>query len=207
MVETNIKKDELGMRLHKIVKFMKEAGTSFDGGFMGESRRLANCVITLLMDRPDRPSLLTQMNMKDILFFDDCPDYNPKLDLPFCGLAVPTIGGAKMRYIARLGKNLRVPKRVSLEQWWTKPVIVDNKSAISLTREDIILFCANSNVGAVDSSHTGLYEEAELSPANVSPKKDISQGMTDILFPSMRQISFEVKTTLFEHCPHYFEVH
>ncbi len=194
--------------LRELVRFMKDSCDAFDLGIPGEAKRLAVCIRILVHDMDQAPSLLTRLQRKDILFYDECPNYRPELELPFSGLAVVTIGGPKPRYTPRLGCNPRIQmKKVTFKEWWNKTIIADPGRKVNLTRADVILNVANSVGGPVESKLDEAYDKLIQTYFN-GPVVEIAGGKpydAQIEFASVRQMAFEVLKTVVEDLPEFFQ--
>jgi len=194
--------------LRDVVKFMKDACDAYDLGVPGEAKRLAVCIRILVHDMDQAPSLLTRMGRKDIMFYDECPNYKPELGLPFSGLAVVTIGGPKPRYTPRLGLNPRIQmKKVTFKEWWNKVAVADPEKKVSLTRAAVVLNVANSVGGPVESKLDAAYDKLIQAYFN-GPVADIAGGTpydAQIEFASVRQIAFEILRSLVEQLPEFFQ--
>lgn len=199
---------DLKAYLRGLVKFMNDSCDAYDLGIPGEAKRLAVCIRILVHDMDQAPSLLTRLGRKDILFYDECPDYRADLGLPFSGLAVVTIGGPRPRYTPRLGMNPRIKmKKAPFKDWWNKIVVVDPEKKVELTRAAIVLNVANSMGGPVDDKLDEAY--MKLTEAYFSgPIAEIEGGKpydAQIEFASVRQMAFEALKSLVEQLPEYFQ--
>lgn len=192
---------KLKFYLRNVVSFISLASEAFDKGYIGEARRMAACIRVLVEEKPEEPSLLTKLNLKDIVYYDESPDYNPEIGLPMSGLATVTIGGTSHKYVPRLGTNPKFMKRVDFEKWWTKPVVVDEAKNLRLSRKDIIIGVSQSSYGAVDPkldpAFTALIQGSWK--ADMTPMPEL----IEMIYVSVRQIAYELRRTLFEMCPGY----
>lgn len=190
--------------LREVLSYMKGSCEAFDFNKTCEAGRLAYC-IRVIAEGQD--SLLDRLNLKGLNFHDGSPDYVKKLDLPFSGLAIVTIGGKTQRYIARLENNLRI-QYSPFEKWWTKPVLVEEEKGIDLNREAIVQRVANTRVGVVDSKLTGAFE-AIVSKAGlpVTDAKAAPPELIEIMYASVRQIAFETLDTLYGQYGEHLQVH
>jgi len=198
------KSQNLEGTLRAIIDFMQNSGISFDSAATGEARRLAVCILTLTEDTKQVPSLLSRMGLKEIPFIDSSPDYDEKLDLPMCGLAIVTLGAKTMNYIPRFDKNPRV-KNLSFDLWWNKPVLVNKDENVSMTRRDIVYAVAASNVGTTNPKLHAAFEAISNSvPFGQTTTVSLKADMAQPLLASVRQISFELLGSLYDHVPQYF---
>jgi len=199
MTDALMTEQDLKDYLTEILIFMNSSTESFDNKCMGEARRLAACIRILVEDTTQSRSLLGQLGLKNLFFYDDAPDYNPELDLPFSGLAVVTLGGKTHKYAARLDSNVRSKtKKVSLDQWWNKPVIVDKKREMSLSRKDVTLAVGSSNIGEINPKLTGTFEVLlRKEPRSwITDSAAVPLDMIEIEYTSLRQIAFELLNSL-----------
>lgn len=199
------KAHDLKETLIGIIDFMQHAGVSYDNAANGEARRLAVCILTLAEDTKATPSLLSMMGLKEIPILDSSPDYNEKLDLPLCGLAIVTLGAKTMSYIPRFDKNPNI-KNLSFDLWWNKPVIINKNENVSMTRRDIVYAVAASNVGTTNPRlHTAFEEISRSVPFGQVTSGSLNADMVLPLFASVRQISYELLGSLYDHVPQYFK--
>lgn len=190
--------------LREVLSYMKGSCEAFDFNKTGEAGRLAYC-IRVIAEGQD--SLLDRLKLKNLNFHDGSPDYVKRLDLPFSGLAIVTIGGKTQRYIARLENNLRI-QYSPFEKWWTKPVIVEEEKGIDLNREAIVQRVANTRVGVVDSKLTGAFESiVSKAPLPDTGGKAASPELIEIMYASVRQIAFETLDTLYGQYGEHLQVH
>lgn len=198
------KAQDLEGTLRKIIDFMQNSGVSFDKAANGEARRLAVCILALVEDTKTTPSLLARMGLKEIPFLDSSPDYDEKLGLPFSGLTLVTLGAKTMNYIPRFDKNPNI-KSLSFELWWNKPVIIDKEKGIEMTRRDIVYAVTASNVGTTNPQLHAAFEEISRNwPFGQATSAGLNSDVVQTLFASVRQISFELLGSLYDHVPQYF---
>ena len=176
------------------IQFLKNSCESFDNDFKDEAMRIATVIRVLLHDTSSSVSLLEQLNLKSIKFYDSAEDFDPKSLMSHHGLVGLTLGGGtNASFYAGLGK--KEYKMVLFDEWWNKNVIGD-KPENQFTRKDLVLILANKEGGAhVDPS---LKEEwYELTRLNSSgweytSEDGSSQPVEGVEKYSMRQIAFEV---------------
>lgn len=193
--------------IKELIKFIKASSESFDMDMQGEARRIAMGIKALVHDTPGSPSLLEQAGVKNkIHYYDNTPEYNPSLRLPFSGLAVVVIGSTVTKYVARLGDNPRVPMReVPFDLWWNKPVVIDEDRKLNMSREALVLAVINSNVGMVDSKLTESFKQIMRKISNVIVEGPAFPGeLAPMFYASIRQIAFELINALNDQRPEYF---
>ncbi len=192
---------DLEAQLAEQLEFIRASGSAFDNGFEGEAKRLAVAVRILVHDKGSSKSLLGQLGMKDLLFFDTAHDVNPKNLLTHMGLVGMQASSQGTRFVAFLGDSPRgkgIP--IAFRQWWEKVVFVDDRRA-TLTREELILSVANQDGGAhVDPALSETY--ARLSRENsmgwVSAGESGTRPLENAHLPAVRQVAFEVELSLKE---------
>ncbi len=201
---------DLESRLKDLVDFLKKSAASFDGGHPGEARRLATVIQMIVNDDGGASSLLSRMGVKDKLFFyDESPDYNPKIGLPMSGLAIVTIGKSTHRYVPRLGGNPALQKQAPFDLWWSKKVYVDESKNIALSRQSILQGVVNSPVGSSDHNLSGAFAAltGDKTPERAVDAEELvgtDSEMIAVMFASVRQIAHELLISLKAQLPDLF---
>jgi len=151
--ETDLKK-----HLDEQLQFIELSCESFDNSFEGESKRIAVSIRILLHDTTSSHSLLKQLNMKNIDFYDSAIEYNESSQTTHHGLIYLATAPPENRYVAMLdGAPSIYIKKVKFDEWWNKTVLVDVKKN-KLSRKDLILITANQDGGAhVDTKLNEIY--------------------------------------------------
>ncbi len=196
--------NELKSHLKEHIQFLSRSAKSYDEGFISEAKRMAVSLRVLLHDTKNSISLLTQLNKKDILFYDNSLDDRPKNIAPFMGLIAIGInfvnGNSNASYIPRLDDDLRgTTRKKSFEDWWNKIVLDDKKDNI-LTRKDLVLTVANKDGGAhidpnLDRAYGNITRYESLGVEFVSSKGE--KGIASkVELASIRQIAHEVLKSL-----------
>lgn len=205
--------DELLVHLKDQIGFLLSSANSYDKGFIGEAKRLAIVTRVLLHDTGSSTSLLAQLGKKNIGFYDTCIDYDPLNLAPHMGLIMMRLStGSGAEYVAPLD-NLS-PKRkkgkVSIHDWWIKIVFKDSSGNL-FSRGGIIKILANKEGGAhvdpeLDADYVNLSKFNSLGWKSVVRKGDVIRevDMGNPVFPSMRQIAYEVIKTLKDEFPDMF---
>jgi len=199
--------DDLSGHLQDQIRFLISSAESYDNGSVGEAKRLALVVRVLTHDTSSSTSLLTQLKKKDIEFYDTSIDYDPNNLMPHMGLLMMRLTtGSLAVYVAPLD-NLSPPRmkgKVSFDEWWKKIVLKDGTGGI-YTRGDIIEVLANKEGGAhvdpkLDADYVNLSRFNSMGWQSVSSKGGVitKADMGNPVFPSMRQIAYEVIKTLKE---------
>jgi len=180
---------------------------SYDRGFIDEAIRIAIIIRVLLYDTPKSTSMMTHLNMKNMLIYDTAGEYDPHNLVSHHGLIGLRFGSNKGDYVPKLGEVSNKPK-VSLDDWWNKIVLVD-KCKNKFTRGELVLTVANKDGGA--------HVDAKLDKAYVDLTKNDSLGWyfeysdgtkksleTKPHLPSIRQMAHEMISSLEDEFPEYF---
>lgn len=192
-------KNELRQHLREQVTFLKRSSAIYDEGHPDEAKRLATHIRTLVHDTQFSKSLLGLLNLKKLGFVDGG-------DIPLRENLVPTAGLTALHY--RDGEAWWEPKFMisdrpppnlrSFENWWTRPVLVDDEK-VGISRREIVLSLVNKDGGAhVDPELERTY--ARLTRQNSLGWYVIKEGFDKpifgVEFASVRQITWELLVTL-----------
>ena len=200
--------DELLGHLAEQIKFLTNSSKSFDNGFLCEAKRIATVIRVLLYDNPnpksDSISLLTQLDKKNIGFYDTASDINLSLRGFMSQWGLFALWVTRGQYIAPLD-NLppdRLKRKVSFDEWWDKIVLMDY-AGNTFTRCRFIRTLADKEGGA--------HVDPELAEDYVNLIKHNSMGLKFVthiggitretemgnpVLHSVRQIAHEVIKTL-----------
>lgn len=187
---------------------LRSACRSFDEGSHPEAQNIALRLRVLLHDTRASHSTLGQLGVKDRLPYLDTngAEGPPGVIQLGSGLCIISANfspdGGTSRYAAPL-ENL-APDRVHPPQafadWWSVP-IVDDDHGRPISRRQFVLWLANEEGGAhVATDVDGTY--TELSTAGVSrfaPPEGGDPRFRDLVAPTVRQIAYEVESTLDGH--------
>jgi hypothetical protein len=196
---------ELEIQLEEQLGFLRSSAAVFDAGVEHEAKRLATSLRILLHDSRQSVSLLGQLDLKGIGFFDtarDLPSGNILTDACLVGMQIAADGSHS--WWVPLDKSVRgsgIP--VEFDRWWAKVVFRDvNRETI--TREKLVLSVADQDGGAhVDPALDKLY--ADLSRGNSMGWKHVhpdgDQPWPGPHFASLRQIAHEVLYSLEKRVP------
>lgn len=121
---------------------------AYDEGFEDEAQRIATVLRTLLHDGRNSHSLLTQLELKNRVYFNSSVDtYVPTNLIAYTGLLANRISGSKGEYIpAYEGGGTSYNKWFRFMDWWNELVIDDKRNLF--TREDIIRKISDTDGGA-----------------------------------------------------------
>lgn len=203
---------ELEGHLREQVAFLRASVRAYDDGFTGEAKRLAVVVRVLVHDTSASTSLLSQLDLKGIQFFDTAYDYDPrKYFHSFHGLAMMQIGPSSNMFVPRCAlppKPFDEPLRlVPFDQWWKKVVVADAKRN-QFTRQQLVLTLSNREGGAhvdptLDAAYTALTRAYSM--AMHYKVKEQEGPFGGIELASVRQIAQEVLLSLEKSCPEYIK--
>ncbi len=190
---------ELEQHVAEQLAYLGNSASLYDAGQFHEAKRLAVPIRVLVHDTAASVSLLSQMGLKGIAFYDTAGDHNPRNLLSHHGLVAIHVTDRGACYVAMLDNSpLGAGRAVSFEQWWNKVVVVDSEKN-ELTRRDLVLAVANRDGGAhVDPELTAAY--AKLSRYNslgwafTGPEGSVP--LDNPVPASIRQIAHEVIKTL-----------
>lgn len=192
-------REELEVHLQDQISFLEASARSFDDGYEGESKRIATAVRVLLHDTKKCNSLLSQLDMKGIDFWDTSAPLDIASLTSHSGLVVSAMNSQGATYLAYLDDGFSPPNRVSFEQWWNQTVFVD-KMKRKLSRRDLVLTVADQDGGAhVDPSLSAAYAELSRSNSLGWTFQHDEGPTTDLKGPekaALRQICHEVLKAL-----------
>lgn len=203
-------KKDLLIDLKNQIEFLESSAHSYEQGCDAEAVRMSVAIRILVHDSSQSKSLLAQLDIKDILFYDTASDYNPKNLISHIGLATMSVGGpGGGGYIALLDNvpPHRQKKKVPFDNWWNK-IVISDKTRNQFARKSIVLNVANTDGGAhIDPSLDKKY--AELSRFNSLAWKVVVGGIEKPFgdrpeLACIRQITHEVLKTLKDEFPEYF---
>jgi len=187
---------ELESHLDEQIAFLEASAASYDAGFHGEAKRLAVTIRVLVHDTKHSLSLLGQLDKKALKYFDTAFDYDPSSNMSHGGLVFIEASQGETRYVAMLDDLPRdIVKIVDFEEWWNKPVFVDQQRR-QLSRRDLILTSANQDGGAhVDKELDAIY--ARLSRGESMGWYDsMGQPLSSPERAAIRQIAHEMLKVL-----------
>ena len=211
MVKIHQSKDELEGHLREQVAFLRASARSYDTGFKGEAKRMSVVARVLLHDTANSKSLLGQLGLKSIDFFDTAYDFDPeKYILSFHGLAIMQIGPDRGEFVPRCAvppkpSPFEPQKWIQFRQWWEKVVVVDGQGN-RFTRQGLVLALSNKEGGA--------HIDPQLDPAWAAVTRHGSMGLgwgyndkqgdfTGLELASMRQIAHELFVSLERSYPDF----
>ena len=136
--------EELQQQLAEQIQFLRTSCESFDRGNELEAKRLAVPLRVLLYDGGRSKSLLGQLGIKTIGFFDGAGDFVPgNLTTEWTLVRMYASSGPDSRFLPLLDDSpIGEGRPIGFGRWWTKPVFRDTDRA-ELSRKDIVLAVAN----------------------------------------------------------------
>jgi hypothetical protein len=202
-------KDELLGHLLIQIAFLERSASWYDNGAEEEAIRLATTIRILVHDTPNNPnshSLLSQLDKKDILFYDSAIKYIPNAFQTFCLTSIRMSTKGEAEYRAPLDD--RNMGKIEFAKWWEENIIFKENGGNIFTRKDLVRNVADKDGGAhVDPKLQKAY--ANLSRFNLTGlklyvnRKQRNFKNTPVL-PSIRQIAHEVLKTLKDEFPELF---
>jgi hypothetical protein len=203
MSEVSRTTSELEEHLRDQVHFMTQSAQSYDNGFTSEAKRLAVALRILLHDTTRSRSVLGQLGIKErLLWCDTATDYDPENLMTQAGLTQIQLEPAGATFVPRLSQGVVKPK-LPFEMWWNAVVVADAAQSL-FTRRTLVLTVADRDGGAhVDPQLDAAY--SALTRGNSMAWYHTSDGTQVKLVEraSVRQIAYEVLTSLEEQCPQY----
>ena len=198
-------KELLGHLLIQIA-FLERSASWYDNGAEEEAIRLATAIRILFHDTKDSHSLLSQLDKKDIRFYDSAIAYVPDAFQTFCltSIRMSTKEGAEYR--APLDDRNMV--KIEFVKWWEENIIFKDNGGNIFTRKDLVRNVADKDGGAhVDPKLQKAY--ANLSRFNLTGLKlYVNRKQRNFknspVLPSIRQIAHEVLKTLKDEFPSLF---
>lgn len=185
--------------LQEQVQFIRSSCAAFDAGFDGEAKRMAVSVRVLIHDTAKSHSLLEQMKLKTVDFYNTASPWSSTNLLAHHGLLTIRMGGQNAGYVANLD-NVPPPfiRWTPFNDWWNE-IVFDDRKGSQLKRRDIVLGLANKEGGAhVDPKLNTAYEEitrkSQFWTVGTSDGDKPLEGKMERV--SMRQIAHEVLRTI-----------
>lgn len=207
---TKRSEEDLKQELRDQIELLQHACQSYDSGREAIGKHLALSLRVLLHHHGQSRSLLEQLGLRQIEFYDTGGSINPANLLPMCGLLISKMSSGEGRYIPRVAAppNPHHPiRKIPFDQWWNEPVLKDQSSRI-FSRFDLVLNVANTDGGAhVDPELEAAYMDLSR---NNSLGWRFSNGSIEEAFKGrpelacIRQIAEEVLLTLSEDALEYF---
>lgn len=198
MAKVSRTRDQLQTQLNEQLEFLQRSSDAFDRGHVAEAKRLAVAIRILVHDTRSSHSLLGQLNMLGIDFYDTLTPLTGTSIIPEMGLIVQHLGRAGVEYAAPLD-NVASAKQTAFAVWWGG-TICRMPDGAEISRSSLVLTASNQDGGAhVDPSLDDLYHR--LVHQNGLGYVVSSEGlpgapMGDPTKAALRQIAHEVLKTL-----------
>lgn len=164
--------------LKEQIDIMRASASTYDRGLEAAAKDLATHIRVLVHDTDKSRSLLDQLNMKDITFYDSALTYNPIFRgtsfssegisyiappddhtllkssddlLPYSSLTIVRFSAREASYIAPLdsGSPMRnIAKTMSFQEWWEGVRVIRDKYGYTFARKDLVLELVDRDGGA-----------------------------------------------------------
>ncbi|WP_420156150.1 hypothetical protein [Siphonobacter sp.] len=197
------------------LKFLKKSCKEFDEGDLDEATRMAIIIRILVHDTGASTSLLKHLELKDKIKFLNTSTHfkaNSFYVMGFHGLVYAQMvdhgqGLGNPVFVAKfnsLSMSIENQEFISFDEWWTKNIIIQDRHKQEFSRHDLITTVANRDGGAhidkeIDETFARLSRDHSIGLEYYS--KGIHHKMPDLVLHSIRQIAYEVITTLETQIP------
>jgi hypothetical protein len=209
-------RDELLAFLDELIGDLDRSNEAFDAGHLGEAKRMATSVRVLFHQTKISHALINQLGLENTLTWVDTagiPDPSNLLSTPGLTRFKIVVGsGADPEYEAKLGQYPPSPiltrsgqritrgSRIPFDEWWTNTVIKD-AAGTEFSRRALVKALAHKEGGAhvdpvPDPDYEALAKSNSLGWAVTVGDEDPRPMAQNLVFPSMRQISYEVVESL-----------
>jgi len=212
-------KEELYKHLKEQIYFLQSSAKNYDNGVTIEAKQMATRLRVLVWDKNDNRnfklkkterdmSLLRRLDLKEHIYFVNTaqPYQNDNL-LPQQCLVMMHADGNGVKFLPLLGEStIKFSPYLS----WGKQIVISDSNHKTYNRLQLIKLLANKDGGA----HVDLEIEDELENLknpDVSGWKFVdSNGQehsvsNDLVYCSMRQMTYEILQTLYRVKPELFE--
>jgi hypothetical protein len=206
-------RDELLEMLDDQIGFLERSNGAFDAGHLSEALQMALRVRVLVYQTGNSHGLINQLGLENTLQWVDTAGLpNPPNRTPFDGLTSLKIGGGTVEYVAMLGNHppfpiltrsgQRIPagSLIPFDEWWTNTVIKD-AAGTEFSRRALVKALAHKEGGAhvdpvPDPDYEALAKSNSLGWSVRIGDEDPRPMTQNPVYPSMRQISYEVLESL-----------
>ncbi|WP_420155685.1 hypothetical protein [Siphonobacter sp.] len=198
--------DELKIDLERQLRFLKNSCKLFDDGELDESIRMSTAIRILVYDTGKSTSLLKQLGVKNQLkFIDTAEEFEESSWYPmgFTGLTytdsyISAQGIEVFGFKARLDFE-GTSTTASFDDWWASNVVIQDSHKSTFTRAALVTTVANQDGGAhidpsIDENYAKLSRDHSIG-WQVSVN-GVFIKIPDLVLHSIRQIAFEIITTL-----------
>jgi len=161
------------MQLAEQLRFLRASARAFDAGDESEAKRLSAVIRVLVHDRGSNKSLLGQLGLLGIGFFDTARYINPRNLSTEWAIVLARFSASGIRYIAPLDDSPRgVGHPVEFPAWWHK-AIFRGEDRGEITRHDLVLSMAEND--------GGVHVDPKLRPKYAGLSRQNSLGLSMIL--------------------------
>lgn len=202
-------KDDLKKELKEQISLLQSACERFDSGLEAIGKHIALSLRVLLHHHGQSRSLLEQLGLRDVKYYDTAGPINPKNLLSECNLVAFQLSDSGGRYIplAATGGGPFI-RKIGLVEWWNEPVLKDQQGRV-FNRRELILNVADTDGGAhvdpeLEEAYMDLSRNNSLGWLFGDGKIEKAlEGRAELA--CMRQIAHELLMTLKEIYPEMFE--
>lgn len=128
------------------LKLLQHACQAYDSGLEAIGKHIALSIRVLVHQHGQSQSLLAQLRLENIRFFDSAGPLNPRNLLPEHNLVSLRVAQGGGRYIPTYD-GPRPNRPLSFVRWWNDPVIKD-KAGATFSCGDLVLNVTNTDGGA-----------------------------------------------------------
>jgi hypothetical protein len=202
--------EDLKQELKDQINLLQNACERYDSGLDAIGKHIALSLRVLLHHRGQSKSLLEQLGMRQLEFYDTAGPIDPAELLSKCGFIMMKMSSGEGKYIPRIAgppnPNHKI-RKIPFNQWWSEPVL-KAKDGNLFSRYDLIRNVADTDGGAhvdpgLESAYMDLSRKNSLGWSFVKGNIDEAfKGRPELA--CMRQIAEEVLVTLRENCPEYY---
>ena len=207
-MKVNQSKDDYIKHLTEQYYFLKNSCDLFDKGFSGEAKRIATTIRVLVHDTYTSTSLLTQLNSKNIYYYNTAYPYCPLnmlAHLGLIGLTMSNDGGSYYPFLDDTPGDIG-DVWITFNKWWTGNIVLSDTNQHKYTRKDLVLLGANKDGGAhidpiLDDKYVQLSRENAV--GWTFETNGIEAPLADPHLYSIRQIGHEMMKTIENKLPDF----
>ena len=207
-----ISKEDLLVHLQEQINFLCQSCNFYDLGNHFESKRLAHTLRILLHDTSTSKSLLGQLDLKNVRYFDTAGEFNSDNLVGYAGLLTFKFRNPEgyRPWVAPKGERLN-PRMLKFSDWWNATVIATPKKSkrICFSRRDLVSNITGTDGGShIDDSIE--IEYAALSKWNAigisTDQNGVIKPIENPILPCIRQITHEVILLLLKKHSEQFDL-
>lgn len=202
---------ELGKELRDQLALMQESCKLHDNGTRAAYKYIAlNLRVLLHHHGRNSQALLQQLGIRNIRFLDTAGEFDPRNLLTTANLVSMRLNvGGTSGFVSAAEDGYEKPthRLIPFATWWNMPVFID-KQKRTFNRRELVTHVADTDGGAhVDPELEEAY--MDLSRKNslnwTMGANGVEIPLNDPVPPSIRQIGFEVLSTLSRRYPEFFD--